>query len=382
MDLTFELELPDGSVRPLTVLGAERPTIAQVERRLATALAAEGNATDAEDIRLRSPRLQRDLLGPRTLVREGIEDGERLLLRDTAASAPAAVAAAPPRAARPAMPALLAAVAVGAVIACAAFVLGAALDDDGPDPATTSASIGGFEEPVTEEVPVEEEIYEEPIAEEPVVEETPEPEPEYLDPAFEGGEWVQLASFRGAESAAVEAERLTAAGVDATVIDSADAQELFPGFQVVAAGPFASSADRRRTLRRAEAAGIPDAKARTLTPADTALDLATLSGSYTGEIELIDPSAPERNSTMEAGLFVDPDGSAQLSYEDPKSCNATLEQAGFDGAVGTWDQIVDGGDCLRGGTWRMKLSGSELKLAWQRDGSVRWMAGTLERDAG
>lgn len=387
MELTFELELPGGVVRPVTVLGAERPTITQIERRLAKVLQGEGVACDADAVRLRSARLQRELLGPRTLVREGIEDGERLVLHTrTSPERPAAGAAATPS--RPAglpMPALLGAVAVGAVIACAAFGVVALVNDAGAGETTAAviaadATDSGIE-PAYEEAPAEPVEETTGASDEVADEELASAEPEPIDAAFEAGEWVQLASFRSSESAWSEAERLSSAGIDATVIDSADALELFPGFHVVAAGPFVDLASRRQALRRARAAGIADAKPRVLTPVETALDLASLMGGYEGQIDFIDPARPARSQTMSASLFVDEDGSAKLSYETP-DCTASLEEIEMDRAVSVWDQVTESSDCFQNGTWQIKLSGDEVLMSWERDGSTRWMAGRLARVSG
>ncbi len=149
-------------------------------------------------------------------------------------------------------------------------------------------------------------------------------EPAHAEPRgeqvpFAAGRWVQLASFRGEDTAEAEAERLRLGGLDEQVIASDGVEELLPGFHVLAAGPFDSSGEERGILQAARRLGIRDGHAQALTPA-APLDGDTLAGEFDGELERVGG----RSSTSRlAYVTLDGDATGMLFSAEP-DCTATL----------------------------------------------------------
>jgi hypothetical protein len=386
--------------RPLSVLGAERPLIAEITAELRTALRPGGGASESvEPVRLRSERLGRGLEATRTLVEEGVRDGDvlRLVTSDDETAwmrAPVGVepGALPPSAPGPAtapfgavgvdargprraplVVAVVGALLLGAGGATAALLLAR---DDPPAP----AAAGPVAEPPTRaaaSAPGEPDESANEVAPSEVAPAEP-PGGEPLAPTFTAGRWLTLASFRDASGAESEAERLRGAGIGVAVLPSDEVVELLPGFLVVAAGPLATEAEERRVRRVARGAGIPARSAQTLTPVGLSAERAALAGRYSGELKQVSARSPKLNKTIPTEVVLDAAGTGRIVYEGP-ACTGTLSLVDASGAVAVWDERIDSGRCTDGGRWRLRRAGDELTMTWQVDGARHFVAGRLLR---
>ena len=85
--------------------------------------------------------------------------------------------------------------------------------------------------------------------------------------SIEAGRYVQAGSFKFVADAERERRRLATAGVSVEVVPSEEAQELYPGFEVLLGGPLRSGSEEALLLKRLHRNGVPSAFARPLTPA-------------------------------------------------------------------------------------------------------------------
>lgn len=131
------------------------------------------------------------------------------------------------------------------------------------------------------------------------------------------GVYVQAGSFRTAAGAETERLRLEASGIRVSVVSSDQAEELYPGFQVLLGGPFAGAAERRSMVKRLHRNGVPSAFARPLSPGGAISGPEGAAGTWTGTLELSGFARPNQNGQLQATLSVDQDG-RQASLEIPK----------------------------------------------------------------
>jgi hypothetical protein len=143
--------------------------------------------------------------------------------------------------------------------------------------------------------------------------------------SIEAGRYVQAGSFKFAADAERERRRLVTAGIDVEVVPSEEAQELYPGFQVLLGGPLNSGSEEEVLLKSLHRNGVPSAFARPLTPASSRGKLRD--GTWTGRLEesssshpKLDRSLPVTLVTSEGGkegilIFLDIDCVAELQAE-------------------------------------------------------------------
>ena len=194
------------------------------------------------------------------------------------------------------------------------------------------------------------------------------------DDPIDPGRYVQVGSFRGAPRAEEEADRLRAAGLDADVYDTNAIVQLQPAFFVILAGPFAGSAGEDRAVGRARRAGIAGARRHFLEPAT---ETDPPAGYYDGTLSRKAAAGSPMNREIAATMDFSSDGqSATATFATPR-CRSELQLSGTAGATWTYDETVTSGDCLSGGTWSAKSSGSELRLTWWHPDRTYFVVGTL-----
>ena len=111
--------------------------------------------------------------------------------------------------------------------------------------------------------------------------------------SIEAGRYVQAGTFKFAADAEKERRRLADAGIDVEVVPSEEAQELYPGFQVLLGGPLRTGSAERSLLKKLHHDGVPSAFARPLTPARAAPPYSKLArGTWKGKLKRAAPAAP------------------------------------------------------------------------------------------
>jgi hypothetical protein len=147
--------------------------------------------------------------------------------------------------------------------------------------------------------------------------------------ALEGGRYVQAGSFKTTTNAEIERERLVGEGIDVEVVSSNGAQELYPGFQVLLAGPFETGSEEASTVKLLRGNGVPSAFARDLSPALAFGDPADIAGSWSGALDRSSGERPRLNGTLPVSLELDSDGrTGALEFENGCRDELTLSEAG------------------------------------------------------
>jgi hypothetical protein len=204
----------------------------------------------------------------------------------------------------------------------------------------------------------------------------PEPVAQRDVTPVEAGRYVQAGSFRAVANAQAEQSRLADAGVDVAVIDSDGAQDLLPGFQVLIGGPFASSAEEARMLKRVHAEGVPSAFARDLSPALPISGPDAVAGEWAGEMERTGTVRSGLNGDQSVELDAGPDGqTASLSFEG-LGCTAGLSLVEVTGYTLVYEQDSD---CVGDGLWSLRPDGAELSMTLLPPDTDVIVAGTLRR---
>ena len=173
------------------------------------------------------------------------------------------------------------------------------------------------------------------------------------------GSYVQAGSFRSPENAEGERDRLVAEGVEVEVIESDQAQELYPGFQVLVAGPFETAAAARPTLRLLRDSGVPSAFLRPLSPAREIAGPEAIAGNWSGELERSGSDRPSLNGKLRTLLRAAPDGrSAELEFPE-LGCSIDLSLAAATAVALAYRQASG---CVGVGEWRLRPEGGSVAL--------------------
>lgn len=175
--------------------------------------------------------------------------------------------------------------------------------------------------------------------------------------SIEAGRYVQAGSFKFTADAERERRRLAAAGIDVDVVPSDSARELYPGFQVLLAGPLNSGSEEALFVNRLHRNGVPSAFARPLTPAPAHSDLGE--GTWTGKLEESSSSHPKLDRTLPV-TFVTLDGGKEgrLIFLDI-NCVAALQAEPSAGPAVRFERRSG---CFSG-TWQVRPAGSQLMLS-------------------
>jgi hypothetical protein len=177
--------------------------------------------------------------------------------------------------------------------------------------------------------------------------------------SIEPGRYVQAGTFKFIADAESERERLAADGIRVDVVRSEEAQELYPGFQVLLGGPVRSAAAENSLLRKLRHSGVPSAFARPLTPAQGASPSELGGGTWTGELEESSTTKPILDRGLPVTFVVSADGQeGRLTFADPR-CVAELEA---EPSTGPSLRFGRSSGCFAG-TWRVRPTEDGLMLS-------------------
>jgi hypothetical protein len=191
------------------------------------------------------------------------------------------------------------------------------------------------------------------------------------------GSYIQAGSFRTVAGAESEQSRLEAAGIRGSVVDSDEAQELYPGFQVLIVGPLSSGARRRSLLRRLHRNGVPSAFTRSLSPALEIPGPEAIAGEWRGTLDVSGVGRPGREGPTRATLSADPDGlSAELSFPG-RHCVAELSLASASDVALSFS--ADPG-CVGAGEWSVRPDGESVALTLLPEDSEEIVTGRLRAE--
>lgn len=193
------------------------------------------------------------------------------------------------------------------------------------------------------------------------------------DEAIEAGRYVQAGSFRTTTHAEEERERLAAAGVDVEVVSSDGSADLYPGFQVLLAGPFGGAAEERRVVRALKENGVPSAFARSLAPAPE-VDASAVAGRWSGELERSSGERPDLNGAVPVVVEFDPDGRSGTLEAEGDDCTQGLTLSEEGSASLTYSQD---GTCVSGGPVFVRPSGGQIMVSVLPLGSDTLTTGSL-----
>lgn len=176
---------------------------------------------------------------------------------------------------------------------------------------------------------------------------------------IEAGSYIQAGSFRTVAGAEAEQQRLEAAGIDVYLADSDQAEELYPGFQVLLAGPLGSGAEGKSMLKRLHGNGVPSAFVRPLSPARAISGPEAAAGSWSGTLEVSGLGRPRQEGPLEARLSMDTDGhSGQLEFTE-RNCVVDLSLLAATDVTVSYAQ--DHG-CVGAGDWAVRPEGEAVAL--------------------
>lgn len=192
------------------------------------------------------------------------------------------------------------------------------------------------------------------------------------------GRYVRLGSFRTQTRAQSEADRLQAAGIDAQVISSDEAEDMVPAFWVAVVGPFDTAREERRAIRAAKRAGVPDAFAGDLAGGPGTVEPEDLVGVFEGDLTQTHPKDSRQNKTFPATISFEGDGRGGTIVYDDIDCEGTLSLIGGPGPVLRYRESITTGRCTDGGTWHVKREGDELLATWWKSGDLGFVLGRLE----
>lgn len=193
--------------------------------------------------------------------------------------------------------------------------------------------------------------------------------------SLEAGRYVQAGSFKFVADADVEQQRLAAAGVDVSMVSSEEAEELYPGFQVLLGGPFQSGSEAAAQLKQLHRNGVPSAFARPLTPAPSAPEYSEIARTWSGTLEESSTSRPKLDRTLPVTLTMEAD-----------ERTGTLVFLGINCVVELTSQpptevslkFAQGSDCLAPGDWWVRPSEGELSMSLLPEGSDVIVLGKLQ----
>jgi hypothetical protein len=143
---------------------------------------------------------------------------------------------------------------------------------------------------------------------------------------IEAGRYVQAGSFKFASDAEKERQRLASAGIDVEVVPSEEAQELYPGFQVLLSGPLHPGPEEATLLKSLHRNGVPSAFARPLTQALPAPSYSKLAlGTWTGQLEESSTSRPKLDRTLPVTFVTSANGKEGMLIFLDINCVAELQ---------------------------------------------------------
>jgi len=173
------------------------------------------------------------------------------------------------------------------------------------------------------------------------------------------GQYVQAGSFRTVAGAGEEQLRLASHGIEVEVVASDRMQQLYPGFQVLLAGPFAAPGPIRSVLKRLHDNGVPSAFARRLDPAAAIVGGEAIGGRWSGALERSGSEQEWLNGSLRVTVTGSADGrTAQLDFSKP-DCETSLSLAAASAVALTYDQRRE---CVGDGQWHLRPRGSSLSL--------------------
>lgn len=197
-----------------------------------------------------------------------------------------------------------------------------------------------------------------------------------LESTVDPGRYVQAGSFRTVPGAETERRRLEDDGIDVAVLPSDEAQEFYPGFQVLLGGPVPSPADERSLLSRLHQSGVPSAFGRDLTPARAVGSPSEIAGTWTGTLERTGTSRPGLNGTLPVTLRgIDGGVNATIDFTGMR-CEAELSIDGRTSFALSYGQFQD---CAGAGSWKLRPNGDELAVVLLPPDTDTIVLGTLQR---
>jgi SPOR domain len=179
--------------------------------------------------------------------------------------------------------------------------------------------------------------------------------------SIEAGRYVQAGSFKFAADAEKERRRLAAAGIEVEVMPSEEAQDLYPGFQVLLAGPLHSGSEEGVLLKKLHGNGVPSAFTRSLTPALPAPPQSRLArGTWTGKLEESSSSNPKFDRSLPVTFVTSSDGrEGTLTFLDI-DCVAELQAEPSAGPILRFGRTAG---CFAG-SWQLRPAGGQLMLTF------------------
>jgi hypothetical protein len=200
--------------------------------------------------------------------------------------------------------------------------------------------------------------------------------PASLESEVDPGRYVQAGSFRTVPGAETERRRLEGNGIDVAVLPSDEAQDLYPGFQVLLGGPFLSPTDERSLLRQLHQSGVPSAVGRDLTPARAVGSPSEIAGTWTGTLERTGTSRSGLNGTLPVTLRgIDGGVNATIDFTGMR-CEVELSIDGRTSFALSYGQLQD---CVGAGSWKLRPNGDELAVVLLPPDTDTIVLGTLQR---
>lgn len=187
-----------------------------------------------------------------------------------------------------------------------------------------------------------------------------EPEGDPISGAVEAARYVQAGSFKTVANAEVERERLAAAGIDVAVVPSDDAEELYPGFQVLLGGPFSTGSAEAATVKALEKNGVPSAFGRPLSPALEVGDPAGIAGSWSGALDRSSGDFPKLNGSLPVSLELDSDGRTGTLEFESENCRDELTLRETTAATLSYARSEE---CAASGNLLVRPAAGELMLS-------------------
>ena len=177
--------------------------------------------------------------------------------------------------------------------------------------------------------------------------------------SIEAARYVQAGSFKFAADAERERRRLASAGVDVEVVRSGEAQELYPGFQVLLGGPLHSGSEEATLLKSLHRNGVPSAFGRPLTPAPPAPTYSELARrTWTGKLEESSTSHPKLDRSLPVTFVTSANGKEGTLIFLDIDCVAELQA---EPSVGPTLRFGRSSGCFAG-SWQLRPSDGELML--------------------
>ncbi len=180
------------------------------------------------------------------------------------------------------------------------------------------------------------------------------------------GHYVQAGSFRSAEGARQEVERLREYGIDAVWVPAEWASELLPGFRVLLVGPLGAGVEVQQVLHRLARAGV-SGFGRDLTPSTALSGPAAAAGSWAGKVERSYFNGARRATTYWIEVAIAADGATGTIDYPERGCHGTLNLIEDTGYALAYSESVDSGECPSGGVWHIRPTDAGLTAVWLSD---------------